>query len=193
MVKPAKWLNRSNKSSSYYARASDVALHSWSIQKRNILYTIPTTHKIKIKSCSDVALFFNQKSIGDFCHEHTFCAINLFIYLHLNTSHMPSLLISDWEVLFIEPQGYFSWWSQVFSIYIAFTYSPSALLTHHREPAELLIEAGVKSSPWAWHQKPNLQFIPSVVRASCVWTIKNCWPSSSYFIFTSCLAPLQML
>lgn len=184
MAKPAMQLNRSHKSSSYYARASDVALHSQSIQKRNILYTIPTTHKIKIKSCSDVALFFNRKSIRDFCHEHTFCAINPFIYRHLNTSHVPSLLNSDWEVLFTEPQGYFSWWSQVFSIYIAFTYSPSALLTQHREAAEPLIEVGVKSSPWAWHRKPDLQFIPSVVTASCVWTIKDCWPSSWYILYS---------
>ena len=87
---------------------------------------------------------------------------------------MPSLLNSDYEVLFIEQQGYFSWWSQVFSIYIAFTYSPSALLTHHRESAELLIELGVKSNPCAWHRKPDLQFFFSIVTASCEWTIKNC-------------------
>ena len=97
MVKPAMWLNRSNKSSSYYARASDVALHSQSIQKRNIPYTISTTHKIKIKSCSDVALFFNRKSIRDFCHEHTFCAINPFIYFPFNTRLLTyALSVKQW-------------------------------------------------------------------------------------------------
>ena len=43
----------------------------------------------------------------------------------------------------------------MFSIYTAFTYSPSALLTHHRETAELLIQLGVKSDLCAWHRKPD--------------------------------------
>lgn len=45
----------------------------------------------------DVALFFNQKSIRDFCHEHTFCAINPFIYLHFNIGLLTyALSVKQW-------------------------------------------------------------------------------------------------
>lgn len=79
------------------------------------------------------------------------------------------------------------------SISFAFTYPPSALLTHPREPAGLLIELGVKSNPSARHRRPYLSFFFSIMTAPCVRASKNWLPSSQCFMVIHCLVPLQML